>query len=137
EGSEPKWRELVAFTYRGRRAVSMPPPSSGGVTLAMIAQQLEAYDLGKLGWHSAAAIHLQAEAMRRAFAVRNEVLGDPDFVTVDLGRLSSKAFARELQSSISLDRATPSPQVSGRFGISHDGPHTTHFSVVDSAGNAV
>jgi gamma-glutamyltranspeptidase / glutathione hydrolase len=137
ERYEPRWREPVAFTYRGRRAVSMPPPSSGGVTLAMIAQQLEAYDLGKLGWHSATAIHLQAEAMRRAFAVRNDVLGDPDFVTLDLGRLSSKAFARELQSSISLDHATPSSQVSGKSGMSHDGPHTTHFSVVDASGNAV
>ena len=137
ERYEPKWREPVAFTYRGRRAVSMPPPSSGGVTLAMIAQQLEAYDLHNLGWHSATAIHLQAEAMRRAFAVRNDILGDPDFVTLDLGRLSSKAFARELQSSISLDHATPSSQVSGKSGIAHDGPHTTHFSVVDAAGNAV
>jgi len=137
EHYEPKWRDPVAFTYRGHRIVSMPPPSSGGVTLAMIAQQLEAYDLAKLGWHSASAIHVQAEAMRRAFAVRNDTLGDPDFVTFDLVRLSSKAFARELQSSISLDRATPSSQVSGRSGIAHDGPHTTHFSVVDAAGNAV
>jgi gamma-glutamyltranspeptidase / glutathione hydrolase len=136
ERYEPKWRDPVAFTYRGRRVVSMPPPSSGGVTLAMIAQQLEPYDLAKLGWHSATAIHVQAEAMRRAFAVRNDVLGDPDFVTLDAGQLSSKAFARELQSSISLDHATPSAQISGR-GISHDGPHTTHFSVVDAAGNAV
>jgi gamma-glutamyltranspeptidase/glutathione hydrolase len=137
ERYEPKWRDPVAFTYRGRRVVSMPPPSSGGLTLAMIAQQLEAYDLATLGWHSATAIHVQAEAMRRAFAVRNDVLGDPDFVTLDAGRVSSKAFARELQSSISLDHATPSSQVSGKSGISHDGPHTTHFSVVDAAGNAV
>jgi gamma-glutamyltranspeptidase/glutathione hydrolase len=136
EHYEPKWRDPVAFTYRGRRVVSMPPPSSGGLTLAMIAQQLEAYDLAQLGWHSAPAIHVQAEAMRRAFAVRNDVLGDPDFVTLDAGRLSSKAFARELQSSISLDHATPSTQIPGR-GISHDGPHTTHFSVVDADGNAV
>ena len=137
ERYEPKWRDPVTFTYRGRRVVSMPPPSSGGVTLAMIAQQLERYDLAKLGWHSAAAIHVQAEAMRRAFAVRNDVLGDPDFITLDVPRLASKAFAGELQSSISLDRATPSSQVSGRTGVSHEGPHTTHFSVVDAAGNAV
>jgi gamma-glutamyltranspeptidase/glutathione hydrolase len=137
EHYEPKWRDPVVFTYRGHRVVSMPPPSSGGVTLAMIAQQLEPYDLAHLGWHSAPAIHVQAEAMRRAFAVRNDVLGDPDFVTFDVGRLSSKGFARELQSSISLDHATPSSQVSGRSGNSHDGPHTTHFSVVDAAGNAV
>lgn len=135
-GYSPKWREPVAFAYRDRQIISMPPPSSGGVTLAMIAQQLEAYNLAQLGWHSASAIHVQAEAMRRAFAVRNDVLGDPDFVPVDVPRLSSKAFARELQASISLDHATPSSQVSGR-GISHDGPHTTHFSVVDAFGNAV
>jgi gamma-glutamyltranspeptidase/glutathione hydrolase len=137
ERYQPKWRDPVAFTYRGHRVVSMPPPSSGGVTLAMIAQQLEAYELARLGWHSAPAIHVQVEAMRRAFAVRNEVLGDPDFVSVDVARLSSKAFARELQSSIALDQATPSSQVSGRSGGSRDGPHTTHVSVVDAAGNAV
>jgi len=137
ERYEPKWREPVAFTYRGHRVISMPPPSSGGVTLAMIAQQLEAYDLGRLGWHSAAALHVQAEAMRRAFAVRNDVLGDPDMVPLDVRELSSKAFARGLQSSISMDHATPSAQVSGRSGIAHDGLHTTHFSVVDAAGNAV
>jgi gamma-glutamyltranspeptidase/glutathione hydrolase len=137
ERYQPRWRDPVAFTYRGHRVISMPPPSSGGVTLAMIAQQLEVYDLARLGWHSAPAVHLQAEAMRRAFAVRNDTLGDPDFVTVDVARLSSKAFARELQSSIAIDHATPSSQVSGRSGISHDGPHTTHFSVVDVAGNAV
>jgi gamma-glutamyltranspeptidase/glutathione hydrolase len=134
---EPKWRDPVSFTYRGRQLISMPPPSSGGATLAMIAQQVEAYDLARLGWHTAAALHVQAEAMRRAFAVRNEVLGDPDFVKLDVPRLSSKSFARELQASISLDHATPSAAVSGRMGNSHDGPHTTHFSVVDAAGNAV
>lgn len=137
EHYEAKWREPVAFTYRGRQVISMPPPSSGGVTLAMIAQQLEAYDLAALGWHTAPAVHVQSEAMRRAFAVRNDVLGDPDFVEVDAARLASKAFARELQSSISLDHATPSSQVSGRSGGAHDGPHTTHFSVVDANGNAV
>jgi gamma-glutamyltranspeptidase/glutathione hydrolase len=137
EGYQPKWRDPVEFTYRGHRVISMPAPSSGGVTLAMIAQQMEAYDLERLGWHTVPAIHVQAEAMRRAFAVRNEVLGDPDFVKVDAAHLSSKAFARELQSSIALDHATPSSEVSGRSGISHDGPHTTHFSVVDAAGNAV
>jgi gamma-glutamyltranspeptidase / glutathione hydrolase len=107
------------------------------VTLAMIAQQLEAYDLARLGWHSAPAVHVQAEAMRRAFAVRNDVLGDPDMVSLDVGELSSKAFARGLQPPISMDHATPSAQVAGRAGGAHDGPHTTHFSVVDAAGNAV
>ena len=132
-----KWREPIRFTYRGVPVVSMPPPSSGGVALAMIAQQLEAYDLAALGWHTPAALHLQAEAMRRAFAVRNDVLGDPDVVTVPTERISSKAFARELQASISPARATPSAAVSGRHGLWRDSPHTTHFSVADRDGNAV
>jgi len=76
KGYTPKWRDPVTFRYRGHQIISMPPPSSGGVTLAMIAQQLEAYDLARLGWHSVPAIHVQAEAMRRAFAVRNDLLGD-------------------------------------------------------------
>ena len=138
ERYQPKWRDPVAFTYRGHRVISMPPPSSGGVTLAMIAQQLEAYDLARLGWHSAPAIHVQAEAMRRAFAVRNDTARRSGFRRRSTSaRLSSKAFARELQSTIAIDHATPSRTVSGRSGGSHDGPHTTHFSVVDVAGNAV
>jgi len=134
---DARWREPVVFTYRGYRVASMPPPSSGGLTLAMIAQQLEAYDLKRLGWRSSATLHVQAEAMRRAFAIRNEQLGDTDFVPVDVARLSSKDFARQLGASISLDRATPSAEVSGRTGSQTGGTHTTHFSVTDRHGNAV
>lgn len=134
---EAKWREPITFTYRGHRVASMPPPSSGGITLAMIAQQLEAHDVRALGWHAPATLHLQAEAMRRAFAVRNEQLGDTDFVKVDVARLSSRPFAQALGQSIDIARATPSAQVSGRTGNSGDGPHTTHFSVADRFGNAV
>ena len=75
EGYEPKWRAPIAFEYRGHEVISMPPPSSGGLTLALIAGQLSSYDLADLGWHTAKAVHLMAESMRRAFAVRNEVLG--------------------------------------------------------------
>ena len=86
EGYEAKWRSPIAFPYRGHDVISMPPPSSGGITLALIAGQLAPYDLASLGWHTARAVHLQAESMRRAFAVRNEVLGDPDYVTFDRRR---------------------------------------------------
>jgi gamma-glutamyltranspeptidase/glutathione hydrolase len=75
--------------------------------------------------------------MRRAFAVRNEQLGDPDFVTVDAPLLSSSGFARTLASSIVTDRATPSLQISGRGGVKPLQKHTTHFSVTDASGNAV
>ena len=133
----PKWRTPMTFSYRHHTVSAMPLPSSGGITVAMIAQQLESYDLRQAGWHSAQAIHLQAEAMRRAFAVRNEQLGDPDFVPVDTRLLSSNGFARTLASSISADHATPSLEISGLGGVTPRSKHTTHFSVTDAGGNAV
>lgn len=134
------WREPVEFEYRGHRVISMPPPSSGGLTLALIANILEGYDLGALGWNSPEAIHLVAEAMRRAFADRNHFLGDPDFVPVPRERFLSKDYARELRESIARDRATPSERVlpgGATRVIGAEGDHTTHFSVVDAHGNAV
>ena len=62
EGYEAKWRTPIAFQYRGHEVISMPPPSSGGLTLALIAGQLSAYDLASLGWHTAKAVHLMAES---------------------------------------------------------------------------
>jgi len=133
----PKWRTPMTFVYRNHTVTAMPLPSSGGITVAMVAQQLDSYDLRNAGWHSPQAIHLQVEAMRRAFAVRNEQLGDPDFVTVDTQLLSSTGFARKLASSIVVDRATPSLEVRGRVDVKPQPKHTTHFSVTDTAGNAI
>lgn len=129
---EAKWRAPITFTYRGHEVVSMPPPSSGGITLAMIAGQLSAYDLTALGWHTAKAVHLQAESMRRAFAVRNNLLGDPDQVTFDQAELLSPA----LRASITTDRATPSHDLASRPARA-ESRQTTHFSVTDARGNAV
>jgi gamma-glutamyltranspeptidase/glutathione hydrolase len=134
---EAKWREPVEFDYRGAHVISMPPPSSGGITLGLISHILEAYDLRAAGWNSPLAIHLGAEAMRRAYAVRNEVLGDPDFVNVPRDRLLSPQFANDLRASISAERATPSTRVSGRTGAASEGKHTTHLSIIDAKGNAV
>lgn len=135
-GYAPAWREPVRFEYRGHTVLSMPPPSSGGITLAMIANILEGYDLGGLGWHSPRAIHLTAEAMRRAFADRNHYLGDPDFIDMPRDRLVSESYAAERRRSIT-DRATPSAAVSPGGGTDGEGDHTTHFSIVDDRGNAV
>lgn len=134
---QPAWREPVRFTYRGDTVLSMPPSSSGGVTLALIAGILEGYDLGKLQWHSPRHLHLLAEAFRRAYADRNALLGDPDFVPMPLARLLSPAYAAERRATISLDRATPSREVGPGASVPVEHPHTTHFSIVDSAGNAV
>src|SRR6185436_7871338 len=86
-----KWRSPMEFDYRGHHVISMPPPSSGGVTLALIAHILEGYDLPKQGFHSPGELHLLFEAMRRAFVARNERLGDPDFVHNPLPLLLSPA----------------------------------------------
>jgi gamma-glutamyltranspeptidase/glutathione hydrolase len=136
EAYDAKWRTPVVFQYRGHEVISMPPPSSGGVTLALIAGQLSGYDLASLGWHTAKSVHLMAESMRRAFAVRNEVLGDPDFVKFDQAELLSPAFSGVLRSSISTEHATPSKEISGRPARA-ESHQTTHFSVTDDHGNAV
>jgi gamma-glutamyltranspeptidase / glutathione hydrolase len=138
KGYKAKWREPITFDYRGHRITSMPLPSSGGITIAMIAHQLEGYDLGKLGWHSPAHLHLVAEAMRRAFLARNQGLGDPDFVKNPVSELLSDAWATAQRATIERDRATPTTALvgAGKDG-GGNGPHTTHFSVVDDQGNAV
>ena len=136
EGYEPKWRAPITFQYRGHEVISMPPPSSGGLALALIAGQLSAYDLGSLGWHTAKSVHVMAESMRRAFAVRNAVLGDPDFVTFDQAELLSPAFSARLRASISPDKATPSSEISGHVAPV-ESRQTTHFSVADARGNAL
>ena len=131
-----KWRKPIEFSYRGNKIVSMPPPSSGGVTMAMMAHILDGYDLKERGWKSAEADHYLFEAMRRAYAARNEKLGDPDFVKMPLDELMSDKWAKDQRATIKDDKATPSSEIaSGK--PSGMGPHTTHFSVVDADGNAV
>jgi gamma-glutamyltranspeptidase/glutathione hydrolase len=134
-GYTAKWREPLAFPYRGKRVIGMPPPSSGGVALALIAGQLASTDLGRLGFRTPSAIHREVEAFRRAFAVRNSVLGDPDFVDVPLAHLLEPDFATELARSIDPDHATPSERVAPGVGADVEGRHTTHFSIADAHGN--
>jgi gamma-glutamyltranspeptidase/glutathione hydrolase len=136
-GYEAKWRTPLEFDYRGAHIVAMPPPSSGGVTLAMIAHILEPYDLSRQTWHSAAELHLVFEAMRRAFAARNARLGDPDFVQNPLGELLSPAWAEAQRKTIDPSHATPSSEIPSVGVPAGGGPHTTNLSVVDAKGNAV
>lgn len=134
---QAKWRKPVTFTYRGAKVTSMPPPSSGGVTLAMIAHILESYDLGKMGFQSPEELHYTIEAMRRAYASRNSRLGDPDFVKNPIDELVSPEWAKAQRATIKEDRATPSSEIAAAGPASASGPHTTHFSVVDANGDAV
>jgi gamma-glutamyltranspeptidase/glutathione hydrolase len=134
---QPSWRQPIEFTYRGYSIVSMPPSSSGGITLALMARILEGYELSRLPWHSPQMIHLLAESWKRAYADRNEYLGDPDFVSIPTTRLISAAYGMERRAGISLERATPSGDVLPGLGPYQPEGNTTHLSVVDSAGNAV
>lgn len=126
----------VTCTYRGYRFVSAPPPSSGGVTLCETLNILEGYDLSSMGFNSAAAIHTMTEAMRHAYLDRNTYLGDPAFIKNPLDRLLSKTYAAEIRKQIPADKATPSTELQPGVGP-HEKPETTHYSIVDSKGNAV
>ncbi|UCG89403.1 MAG: gamma-glutamyltransferase [Gemmatimonadota bacterium] len=134
---QPTWREPIEFSYREHTIISMPPSSSGGITLALMARILDGYELSRLPWHSPQMIHLLAEAWKRAYADRNEYLGDPDFVTIPTARLTSVAYGAERRAGISLERATPASQVAPGLGPYQSDENTTHLSVVDAAGNAV
>jgi gamma-glutamyltranspeptidase / glutathione hydrolase len=135
-GYEAKWRDPVVFDYRGNTVVSMPPPSSGGLTLALLANIMEGFDVRASGWHSTRTLHLTAEAMRRAFADRNEFLGDPDFVEIPFHQFLSQEYADQLRAGIDEQRATPSSAIVAG-AAAPAGDHTTHFGVVDAQGNAV
>ncbi len=127
------WREPIVIDYRGHTVYSMPPASSGGVTMGEILNILEGWEnLPAFG--SAEQVHLIAEAMQRAFVDRNHYLGDPAFVEMPLEMLLSKSYAAELRRGIRPDRATPTPTLRPGMG---EGDHTTHYSVVDCDGNAV
>jgi gamma-glutamyltranspeptidase / glutathione hydrolase len=135
ESYRPRWREPIELSYRGHTLVSMPPPSSGGVALALIANILAGDALGERGYHSPEHLHGLAEAMRRAFADRNALLGDPDFVSVPLGPLLAPAYGAERRRTITA-RATPSGEV-GPGLPKREGDHTTHIAIADGEGAAV
>ncbi len=116
----------------------MPPSSSGGATMAEMANILERWDIGSMPWHGPRMIHLYAEAWKRAYADRNHYLADPDFVEMPLGRMTSEAYAAERAGTISTSAATPSSEVGpGMEEGPVEGENTTHFSIVDDEGNAV
>ena len=126
----------VECDYRGYRVISAPPPSSGGVVICEMLNILEGYPLGELGWGSAQAIHYEIEAMRHAYVDRNSYLGDPDFVDNPTRRLTDKAYAATIR--VAIDPAKAGVSSALRPGVApHEGSNTTHYSIVDGAGNAV
>jgi gamma-glutamyltranspeptidase/glutathione hydrolase len=128
-------RTPVRGSYRGYDIVSMPPPSSGGVELIEMLNILEGYDLGHQD--DAHALHLMVEAMKRAYADRALFLGDPDKVKAPVEKLISKHYAATWRATIDPEHATPASAIRAGGTVPPEGRNTTHFSVVDSFGNAV
>jgi gamma-glutamyltranspeptidase/glutathione hydrolase len=146
-----KERPPVRGTYKGYEIISAPPPSSGGVTMLETLNILEGYDLARMGNRSADSIHLTTEAFRRAFYDRAEFLGDPDFSQLPIPQLMDKKYAAAWRSSLDMMRSSVSKELRRPSGFGdldrqaalhapYEGPepeNTTHYSVVDSKGNAV
>jgi len=146
-----KEREPIRGTYRGYDVISAPPPSSGGIALVEILNILEGYDLSKFGNRSAESIHVTSEAFRRAFYDRAEFLGDPDFAKIPVAQLIDKKYAIAWRESINPEHASISKELKRpvfseleRYASTHspalavrEPENTTHYSVVDSEGNAV
>ena len=129
-------REPLIGNYKNFKIVSMPPSSSGGTHLIQMLNMLEEFPIKEMGFGSAESIHILAEVMKRAYADRSKYLGDSDFYAVP-SSLTSKDYAKSLNLSISGDKITPSSQVSPGDPYPYESPDTTHFSVMDTYGNAV
>lgn len=130
-------REPLTGRYRGYDIITAPPSSSGGVGLLQMLGVLEGSGYEKGGAGSAATIHYMAEAMRRYYADRGEYMADPDFVRVPVAGLLNPKYIARLRQSIDPERATPSEKIRPGKPAAYESGATTHFSIVDSAGNAV
>ena len=131
------FREPIRATYRGYEFIGMPPPSSGGISIAMMLNILEGFNLDVLGHNSSHSMHIMAEAMRRAFADRAQYLGDADFVDIPLDWLVSKEHGRKHRTAIDPYYATKSEDIGPKITQAHESNETTHFSIVDQWGNGV
>ena len=149
---EVREREPVRGSYRGYDIISAPPPSAGGTTLLETLNILEGFDLAKLGDRSSQSIHLTIEAFRRAYFDKAEFMGDPDYARIPVAQLIDKKYGAAWRESIDPAHATPSKDLKRpaifseleQYARQNPQPlavrepeHTTHFSVVDTDGNAV
>src|SRR5713101_3364912 len=153
---QPKVREVLRAKYDSNghtwEVLTSPPPSSGGVAVIEALNMLQRVPIK--GWDDVESVHMVAEVMRRVFADRAAYLADPDYSNVPVAGLTDPCYAKEVSATIDSQRASSSKVI--KAGNPHtcgvaannapvtqtlvglgEGPHTTHFSVVDAAGNAV
>lgn len=126
----------ISILYRGNAIFTAGPPSGGGVVLLTALKVLESYKFKKADSNSARTYHLIAEALRRGHNNRSHEIGDPNFYNVPIDSLLSKERIKTLQSSINFKKATPSSKVKP-FSVTSESRDTTHYSIIDSEGNAV
>lgn len=131
------WRKPIVQSYKNLQIIGMPPPSSGGIALAQLMGMVEKYPLSTWGAASDSTVQLMIEAERRVFADRAKWLGDPDFVQVPIKSLVDSAYIQNRISSMDFVKATPSSAISAGQFAGYESPETTHYSIVDAAGNAV
>ena len=134
---KPKWRKPIVFNYKDLRVISMGPPSSGGICLAQMMNMIEPFNIGDLEYKSYEAMHLMIEAERRSYADRSYFLGDPDFVSIPEYHLISSDYLSERMLNYNPLVATKSSDISYGDIVVAESDETTHFSILDSFGNAV
>jgi gamma-glutamyltranspeptidase/glutathione hydrolase len=134
---EAVWRDPIEFSYKDLKIISMAPPSSGGVTIAQIFGMIQPYLIGQYTFHSAEHIQLLVEAERRAYADRNFYLGDPDFVSIPVAELMAVDYLKFRMEDFSFEKATKSADIAAGEIAFAESMETTHYSIVDSDGNAV
>ncbi len=135
---DAKWRTPLIGNYKNYKIISMPPSSSGGVALLQMLEMVEPFPLSQWGFHSKQAIHVMAEAERRAYADRTEHLGDSDFYKVPLDSLLNDSYLKRRMADFSMEKTTPSNSIfAGNFKMRKETFETTHTSIVDAEGNAV
>ena len=135
---ESVWRDPVIGDFRGVKVISMGPPSSGGIALLQLLGMASAFDLSRYGHNSAQTIHLMTEMERRVYADRASHLGDPDFWDVPYKELVDADYLQTRVGQVALDKATPSDEVEAvELGVARESEETTHYSIVDTYGNAV
>ena len=135
---EARARTVIKTDYRGYKVVTMPPTASGGLVLLQTLNILENFNLKEEGHNSANTIHLLSESMKRAYADRTRFHGDPDYFNVPIKQMIDKGYSSDRAKSIDLKEVSPSKEIyPGNIIIMDESPDTTHFSVVDSEGNAV
>jgi gamma-glutamyltranspeptidase/glutathione hydrolase len=137
EAYEAQWRDPIIFNFKDLKIISMAPPSSGGICLAQILKMIEPFPVSEYGYNSEKYIQLLAEAERRAYADRSFYLGDPDFVNIPVDSLLSDAYLSARMSNFTFEAATPSSEIKPGVIAGYESPQTTHYSIVDSFGNAV